>query len=353
MKNLGIVILNTIIFFVIINIFIVLAWPIFSDFRNKRHSYSNEVAKLIDLEEDDLIILENETWRKDYKFIYQPFIGHTEIDKTGKFVNFSFKDGRKVNRPKNCEKNLYMYGGSTTFGYGVTDYQTISEYLQKELSKDYCVYNHGKASYYSLQENNLFFNHIEINKKIDYAIFLDGINEKCGGHFAAQSLSDNFSAFSEKPYLLWKKSLRTFFYSMPIYQLALKFGSNDWINDKSIKSFLSINTCEKNITLDELFEKRIKARVSLCEKFNVTCYTFLQPFPGISGKHSDLLINDEELNYHKKKYFLLSKIKNNIIDLQHVLKNDYKLSYIDAVHYSPETNLKLAREITKIINKNE
>ena len=47
-----------------------------------------------------------------------------------------------------------MYGGSATFGYGVTDYQTISEYLQKELSKDYCVYNHGKASYYSLQENN-------------------------------------------------------------------------------------------------------------------------------------------------------------------------------------------------------
>ena len=130
MKNLGIVVLNTIIFFIILNILIVLIWPVVSDFRNKKHSYNNEVVKLMDLEKDDLIILQNETWRKDYKFRYHPFIGHTEIDKTGKFVNFSFKDGRKVNRPNNCKKNLFMYGGSTTFGYGVTDYQTISEYLQ-------------------------------------------------------------------------------------------------------------------------------------------------------------------------------------------------------------------------------
>ena len=168
----------------------------------------------------------------------------------------------------------------------------------------------------------------------------------------AQSLSDNFSAFSEKPYLLWKNLLKIF-YSLPIYQLTLRYGSNDWINNQSIKSFLSIDTCEKNIELNKLFKKRIDARIAICEKFNIICFTFLQPFPGISGKHSNELISEEELKYYKKKYFLLSKIQNNIVDLQHVLKNDDKLSYIDAVHYSPEANLKIAREIAEIVFKNE
>ena len=59
MKNLGIVVLNTIIFFIILNILIVIIWPVVSDFRNKKHSYNNEVVKLIDLENDDLIILQN------------------------------------------------------------------------------------------------------------------------------------------------------------------------------------------------------------------------------------------------------------------------------------------------------
>ena len=82
-------------------------------------------------------------WKNYDKFRFVPFLGHTETDRVGKFVNFSEKDGRKVNRPETCEKYIYLYGGSTTFGYGVTDYQTISEYLQRSLT-DYCVFNHGE-----------------------------------------------------------------------------------------------------------------------------------------------------------------------------------------------------------------
>ena len=67
----------------------------------------------------------------------------------------------------NCNKNIYMYGGSTTFGYNVTDDQTIASYLQNYLNDDFCVYNHGRVYFYSKQENNLLSLHLENRKKID------------------------------------------------------------------------------------------------------------------------------------------------------------------------------------------
>ena len=65
MKNLGIIILNTLILFIIINVLIGFTWPIVSDLRNKEHSYNDEQIKLLDLNENDLVLLQNETWKKD------------------------------------------------------------------------------------------------------------------------------------------------------------------------------------------------------------------------------------------------------------------------------------------------
>ena len=88
-----------------------------------------------------------------HKFRFVPFLGHTETDRNGKFVNFSEDEGRKVNRPNNCSSNIYLYGGSTTFGYNVKDSDTIGEFLQNEIGNDFCVYNHGRSYYYSKQES--------------------------------------------------------------------------------------------------------------------------------------------------------------------------------------------------------
>ena len=144
-----------------------------------------------------------------------------------------------------------------------------------------------------------------------------------------------------------------FVYSLPIYQLSLKFGSKDWLKNSFLKSYLSIESCNKEITLDVLFQKRLDLRESLCKKFKIDCYTFLQPFPGVTGLHLEELISSEQLNYHLEKYNLLKKAENKVIDLQYVLKNDDKISFIDAVHYSPQTNKKIAKEIKSLIFKNE
>lgn len=349
MKNFSLIFFITLIFFVVLNFFIALSWSIYSNLNLKKHSYIDEQKKLLNLSDEDLTILYNESWNKYTKFRFVPFIGHTETKLVGKFVNFTEKNGRKIDRPKVCNKNVYLYGGSTTFGYNVTDNQTIGSYLQKILGSDYCVFNHGRAYFYSKQENNLFTNHLENGKKIHKAFFLDGINERCGGYEYDQLISNSFSLFNDRPYSLWKTSIKNFVLTLPFIQLSNSlFGSNRWIHDNN-NNILEIDTCMSQVELNKLFESRVLFRESICDKFKIDCYSILQPFPGIHGVQIRQLLSENKEEILKMKYKKLSTV-SRIIDLGYVFQDDKTLSYIDGIHYSPQSNQKIASELNKILN---
>lgn len=341
--------LITLLLFFLLNILIVLTWPIYSKITSKKHSYINEQIELLNLSNEDLIILNNETWKNYDKFRFVPYIGHSETNRVGKFVNFSELDGRKVNRPQNCNKNIYLYGGSTTFGYNVTDAQTIGQYLQDLLGGDYCVFNHGRAYYYSKQENNLFINHLETEKKIDTAFFLDGINERCGGHEYMNQINNSFTLYVERPYLMWKISLKNFILTLPVVQFSNSlFGSNRWIHDNN-NNILQVDTCATKKSLGKLYETRILVRDSICKKFDIECYSILQPMAGSHGIQIEKLLSKDKEKMLQKKYKMLSSA-TGFIDLGFVLDNDNSLSYIDGVHYSPISNKKIASELYKYLN---
>ncbi len=339
----------TLLLFLILNILIVLTWPIYSKINSKKHLYIEEQIELLNLSNKDLIILNNETWKNYDKFRFVPFLGHTETDRVGKFVNFSEKDGRKVNRPETCEKYIYLYGGSTTFGYNVTDLQTIGQYLQDLLSDTHCVFNHGRAYYYSKQENNLLINHLEAGKKIDTAFFLDGINERCGSYEYASTLNSSFSLLVERPYLMWKNSFKNLVLTLPVVQFSNSlFGSSRWIHDIN-NNILKIDSCVSKIDLGELYNTRISVRNSICKKFDINCYSILQPMAGNHGVQIRKLLSEDHEIMFKKKYKKLSTA-NGLIDLGYVLERDTSLSYVDGVHYSPVSNKKIASELYKYLN---
>lgn len=327
------------------------AWPIYSEFNSKKHSYIQEQKELLNLSEEDLVILHNESWRNYDKFRFIPFIGHSETKRVGKFVNFTETEGRKVERPVNCKENLFLYGGSTTFGYNVTDNQTIAQYLQGFFNNDVCVFNHGRAYYYSKQENNLLINHLENGLKINYAIFLDGINERCGGYEYANHINNSFNLLVERPFLMWKISLKNFLLTLPMVQFSNSFFKTDrWVQDDN-NNILQIKSCDSKINLDKLYSERLSVRKAICEKSNINCYSFLQPMAGSHGFQIEKLLSKKHEKTLKEKYQILSKA-SGYIDLGHVLDDDTSLSYIDGVHYSPITNKKIASELYKILNGN-
>ncbi len=99
MKNFSIVFFITLILLFFLNALIFLTWPIYSKVNSNKHFYTIEQQKILNLSNEDLINLHNETWKNYDKFRFVPYIGHSETDRKGKFVNFSEKNGRKINTP--------------------------------------------------------------------------------------------------------------------------------------------------------------------------------------------------------------------------------------------------------------
>tara|TARA_B100000963_G_scaffold303537_1_gene276793 strand:+ start:433 stop:1488 length:1056 start_codon:yes stop_codon:yes gene_type:complete len=348
-KNFSIIFLVTILLFFFLNLAISFTWPLYSKYKAKNLNYPDAVIEILNMSEEDMIQLHSETWEAYERFTFVPFLGHSETKREGKFVNFDQKDGRKVLRPSNCSKNVIMYGGSTTFGYGVTDEQTIAQHLQNILGEEYCVFNHGRAYYYSKQENNLFTLHIENNYKIDKAIFLDGINEKCGGYDYARYLDRSFQTLVERPYKMWQRTFVDFIYTLPVLQFTNSLmGSSRWIHADFDLRYV-IDACKNKLSLPELLQKRLNLRHSLCLEEKIKCYSFLQPFTGTHGKQIEELLSSDKKIELNKKYNSLKKVDKYLVDIGFALDDSSQLSYIDSGHYSSESSLKIAKVISSYI----
>jgi hypothetical protein len=123
-------------------------------------------------------------------FVYQPWVGFSERPFFSSHLNVD--DGvplphrRTHQHPASSHaqlrKEVWIFGGSTTFGWGVPDDQTIASHLAAILAERFpearvTVSNHGHCYFYSSQEVLLFQLLLRAGRHCDLAIFLDGLNE--------------------------------------------------------------------------------------------------------------------------------------------------------------------------------
>ena len=127
---------------------------------------------------------------KGSAFLYRPWIGFSERRFTSATLNVDDADPVPVRRtiqpPSSApdRKTIWLFGGSTQFGWGVPDGQTIPSHLAKILSANqagYDVINHGHVFFYSTQESALFEWLLRQGQRCDIAIFLDGLNDVAFG----------------------------------------------------------------------------------------------------------------------------------------------------------------------------
>lgn len=134
----------------------------------------------------DVAALDALVAESDRPLAYEPYTDMTDPPVRGRFVNVDQAGFRRSTDqaawppdPKNY--NLFVFGGSTTFGYGVGDDHTIASYLQPLLApvggKPVRVYNFGHSGYYSTQERILFTRLVVQGHAPDAAIFIDGLND--------------------------------------------------------------------------------------------------------------------------------------------------------------------------------
>jgi len=127
----------------------------------------------------------SETWERPPAF--EPFTDSRERRHAGRFVNvdpigFRLSHDQAPWPPDPRRSNTFVFGGSTTFGYGVADDETIVSALQAYVAERApglraAFYNFGSGGYYSTQERILFEELVAAGHAPGCAVFVDGLNE--------------------------------------------------------------------------------------------------------------------------------------------------------------------------------
>jgi hypothetical protein len=127
-----------------------------------------------------------DAWREVARpFAYEPFTEFREQQRTGRWVNVDAAGFRVVRDqrpwpPDPARVNVFVFGGSTAFGYGVADAETLASQLQPLLARhgrDVAVYNFARGYYYSTQERILFEQLLTAGFAPAIAVFVDGFND--------------------------------------------------------------------------------------------------------------------------------------------------------------------------------
>lgn len=136
--------------------------------------------------EDDVKSLMAEDYR-DSRMEFEPFTVFKQRPFRGKFVNvdpagFRFSKDQAPWPPRFDAVNVFVFGGSTTYGFGLPDDETIASYLLQCAPANHSdefvsVYNFGREGYFSTQEMILFQQLLNEGFVPQIAIFIDGLND--------------------------------------------------------------------------------------------------------------------------------------------------------------------------------
>jgi len=144
-------------------------------------------------------------------YIYQPWVGFSERVFHSERLNVDEAMPLPIRRTwQNPGPGggpplvIWTFGGSTMFGWGVPDDETIASHLAKTLARtlpgrSVTVINYGHSYFFSSQELALFQTLLRRGERCDFAVFLDGLNDSL-----SNSLED-VPAFNDRMRVAFEK----------------------------------------------------------------------------------------------------------------------------------------------------
>lgn len=187
----SLLLLTLVLFFVVFNIIAYAAYKLLNNF-----FYPHQVVRKYGTEtlRAAYPALDEQTWKSlineshNIPLEFEPYTQFRERPTQGKWVNIHAAGFRLGSEPlpwpvKRTADDfiVFVFGGSTTFGYGLSDRETIPAQLGRHLSEQagraVKVYNFGRGSYYSTQERILFERLLVAGNVPDLAVFIDGLND--------------------------------------------------------------------------------------------------------------------------------------------------------------------------------
>lgn len=298
---------------------------------------------------------------------YHPFVEYKEAPRSGKYVSVSSENTRcNLNGDNQCEIAngkgvIWVFGGSTVFGYGVKNDETIPAYINK-VFPDYTVVNMGHASYYSTLERILFNEKLSEGLAPEIAVFVDGLNDFYYFNVpniseASHQIRELFNVASSGIYLDVKTFSDKSYFLQYLYSKLkpnLKKINNDAEDNRSWALVQPDSTLLK--VIDRL-RFNFLVRQNIGEINGVKVLNVLQPVPGYGIGHKTSNVPDHLLRLKghvnsARGYQIIEEEKFNL-SVSYLNLSDLSIDapmYIDTVHYSPAFNREIANRIADVID---
>jgi hypothetical protein len=275
----------------------------------------------------------------------------------GSLVNVSEEHVRKTApplplKPGQLEFSIWAFGGSTMFGWGMPDSETIPSHLQKLLASAWPdrhvqVINFGHPYYFSSLELAYFSSLVRTENKPDIALFLDGLNDNT---YLVQGLENPW--FSDLASLAWEKE-RTRRYSVranvPWIELNETFPLMSLLTGIRNRFSISIPPYKPSPSPTDgsrdpveralfVFESNVRMIQAIGTSFGIQTYHFLQPIKGYPIGADPKSFYDRLTRTPPRRTYAIADALMSV-----------PAPYVDHSHYSDEGNLKIAERIAQII----
>jgi len=317
----------------------------------RAYGYDTIRSRYPTLSDDAFKLLMWETWTRQYA--YEPYTDFAEKAFEGTYVNVAaagFRVGREQGPwPPAAENfNVFLFGGSTTFSYGLSDGEALGSALQQALhtARPVKIYNFGRAYYFSTPERILFESLLNQGFVPDAAIFVDGFND----FFFTSGLPADFEKLAaavpgkepRSPAQLW---LRDLAFTRLLRRLTEEPPGNAGGESSETKIADPSGGLSETSNIDRVIQRYLgnkKLEQAAADAFGVRALFVWQPVPAYRHQHEEVLTKNLG-NYmlSGKGYAVFRTYLNqkppgaNFAWCADVLEGATGVVYVDAVHYSP------------------
>ena len=300
---------------------------------------------------------------------YSAFVEFQETPRQGTFVNVH-KAGFRVSAdqapwpPTSNRPIIFVFGGSTTFGYGVRDDDTIASALSRRLRresrfKDAQIYNFGRGFYWSSQERALFESLRAAGLRPDLAIFIDGLNEFSHPIDALQFSSTLTSAFQRElartssaysKFVAGALNIRDLLMDLPMVQLARDIRHNVLLpSNVQVIDPETIPQTEERLAVYLRNKALIEASASVDHIDTLFVWQPVPTFKYPQSLHRDF-VAQRGFTVHSQSYYGYARMEKGQEQMRDarflwcadIQKNAKAPLYVDLVHYNPTGTEQLA-----------
>jgi lysophospholipase L1-like esterase len=324
------------------------------DARYKSPVYDNDPDKIAYWEEF------NRAWGQHF----EPYVHWKRDPFSGRFINVDQDGVRRTAKgsPVENSKKVFMFGGSTLWGTGSPDEQTIPSFVQSMLGDGYDVDNFGDKAYVSTQELNALLLHLAQGNVPDVVVFYDGVNDGYAGAYSP--------AIPRDPHNL---RLRDRVKRSVIVELIRRSNYKDFlklfIGNRKFAAWEEKITPlipEKSIAVIDAYEAHVRQVNALGSEYGFKACFFWQPNlfsmsrarlshfeERIIEEESATLMASQKAVYEAAKARFSHRQDENIFFLGGIFDDVDQPVYIDWHHIGPGGNEIIARAMIQCVTSGE